>query len=30
MEIYSINITSILSGDNLKGHNGPSDPTSNK
>jgi len=30
MEIYSINITEILSGDGLDGHNGPSDPSSNK
>ena len=27
MDIFSINITEILSGDGLDGHNGPSGPT---
>lgn len=30
MEIFSINITEILSGDGLDGHNGPSAPTPDK
>ena len=30
MDIFSINITEILSGDNSRGHNGPSGPIVNK